>query len=118
MYGVIVAEEKELDEALKILSGVKETTFKGKVFYEGKVGNKEVVIVRSSIGKVNSALTCQMLIDKYDVKMVFNIGSSGSVDNSLDIGDVVVASKLVQHDFDVTGFGRQLGEIEGIGIYI
>jgi 5'-methylthioadenosine/S-adenosylhomocysteine nucleosidase len=50
--------------------------------------------------------------------MVINIGVSGSVDNRLDIGDIVVGEKLVQHDFDVTGFGRKLGEIEGIGIYI
>ena len=59
-----------------------------------------------------------MLIDRYDVSLVINIGVSGSVDNSLDIGDIVVGEKLVQHDFDVTGFGRKLGEIEGIGIYI
>ena len=118
MIGIIVAELEELESVLNILDSYKETKYRVKTFYEGTVKGKNVVIVRSEVGKVNAALTCQMLIDRYDVKTVINIGVSGSVNNSLDIGDIVIGDKLVQHDFDVTGFGRKLGEIEGIGIYI
>ena len=118
MIGIIVAELEELQSVLEYASNVKETNYNNKTFYETTIKGKNVVIVRSGVGKVNSALTCQMLIDKYNVSTVINVGVSGSVDNSLDIGDIVVADKLVQHDFDVTGFGRKLGEIEGIGIYI
>lgn len=118
MLGIIVAELEELKCILEKLNGRNEETYRGKVFYKGTMRNKEVVIVRSEVGKVNAALTTQMLIDKYNVSMVINIGVSGSVDNSLDIGDIVIGEKLVQHDFDVTGFGRKLGEIEGIGVYI
>ena len=50
--------------------------------------------------------------------MIINVGTAGSVNNKLDIGDIVVADKLVQYDFDVTPFGRKLGEIENIGQYI
>ena len=56
-----------------------------------------------------------MLIDNFDIRIVINIGTSGSVDNNLNIGDVVVADRLYQYDFDVTAFGRKLGEIENIG---
>ena len=118
MFGIIVAELEELECILEKLNDRKEETYRGKVFYKGTMRNKEVVIVRSEVGKVNAALTTQMLIDRYDVSMDINIGVSGSVDNSLDIGDIVVGERLVQHDFDVTGFGRKLGEIEGIGVYI
>lgn len=118
MFGIIVAELEELECILEKLNNRKEETYRGKTFYIGSINNKDVVIVRSEVGKVNAALTTQMLIDRYDVKLVINVGVSGSVDNSLDIGDIVIGEKLVQHDFDVTGFGRKLGEIEGIGIYI
>ena len=118
MFGIIVAELEELECILEKLNDRNEETYRGKVFYKGTMRNKKVVIVRSEVGKVNAALTTQMLIDRYDVSMVINIGVSGSVDNSLDIGDIVVGERLVQHDFDVTGFGRKLGEIEGIGVYI
>ena len=111
MIGIIVAELEELQSVLEYASSVKEVEYNNKTFYETSIKGK-------GVGKVNSALTCQMLIDKYNVSTVINVGVSGSVDNSLDIGDIVVADKLVQHDFDVTGFGRKLGEIEDIGVYI
>ena len=118
MVGIIVAELEELECILEKLNDRKEEIYREKTFYKGTISNKDTVIVRSEVGKVNAALTTQMLIDRYDVSIVINIGVSGSVDNSLNIGDIVVGEKLVQHDFDVTGFGRKLGEIEGIGIYI
>lgn len=118
MIGIIVAELEELECVLEKLENKKEEIYREKTFYIGSINNKDVVIVRSEVGKVNAALTTQMLIDRYDVVLIINVGVSGSVDNSLDIGDIVIGEKLVQHDFDVTGFGRKLGEIEGIGIYI
>ena len=35
----------------------------------------------------------------------------------LNIGDIVMGEKLVQHDFDVTSFGREKGFIPEIGKY-
>ena len=115
MIGVICAEEKELIEVKKIMTQIKERYIYEKTFYIGNIENKEVVLVKSNVGKVNSARVCQMLIDKFNVELVINVGTAGSVDNSLEIGDVVVATELVQYDFDVTPFGRKLGEIENIG---
>ena len=56
--------------------------------------------------------------DKFSPRLAINVGAAGSVNNNLDIGDIVVADKLYQYDFDVTPFGRKLGEIENIGEYI
>ena len=118
MIGIIVAEEKELIEVKKIINNIKERNIYEKTFYIGNIESKEIVLVKSNVGKVNSARVCQLLIDNFNVELVINVGTAGSVDNSLDIGDVVVATKLVQYDFDVTPFGRKLGEIENIGEYI
>ena len=115
MIGIIVAEEKELIEVKKLINNIKEKNIYEKTFYIGDIEEKKVVVVKSNVGKVNSARVCQMLIDNFEVELVVNVGTAGSVDNSLEIGDVVVATELVQYDFDVTPFGRKLGEIENIG---
>ncbi len=115
MIGIIVAEEKELLEVKKIINNLREKYIYEKKFYIGSIEEKEVVLVKSNVGKVNSARVTQILIDNFDIELVINVGTAGSVDNSLEIGDVVVATELVQYDFDVTPFGRKLGEIENIG---
>ena len=115
MIGIIVAEEKELLEVKKIMNNIKEKNIYEKTFYIGSIEEKEIVLVKSNVGKVNSARVTQILIDNFDIELVINVGTAGSVDNSLEIGDVVVATELVQYDFDVTPFGRKLGEIENIG---
>jgi len=118
MIGIIVAEEKELIEVKRIMSNIKEKQIYEKDFYVGNIEDKSVVAVKCNVGKVNSARVCQMLIDNFDIELVINVGTAGSVNNKLEIGDVVVAEKLVQYDFDVTPFGRKLGEIENIGEYL
>lgn len=115
MIGIIVAEEKELLEVKEIMNNLRKKYIYEKIFYIGSIEEKEVVLVKSNVGKVNSARVTQLLIDYFNIDLVINVGTSGSVDNSLEIGDVVVATELVQHDFDVTPFGRKLGEIENIG---
>lgn len=115
MIGIIVAEEKELLEVKKIMNNLREKYIYEKIFYIGSIEEKEVVLVKSNVGKVNSARVTQLLIDYFNIDLVINVGTAGSVDNSLEIGDVVVATELVQYDFDVTPFGRKLGEIENIG---
>lgn len=115
MIGIIVAEEKELLEVKKIINNLREKYIYEKIFYIGSIEEKEVVLVKSNVGKVNSARVTQILIDYFNIDLVINVGTAGSVDNSLEIGDVVVATELVQYDFDVTPFGRKLGEIENIG---
>ena len=118
MIGIIVAEEKELNAVKNIMKDIEEINMYEKTFYKGTIENKNIVVVKSNVGKVNSSRVCQILIDKFKPALVINIGTAGSVNNKLDIGDVVVADKLVQYDFDVTPFGRKLGEIENIGEYI
>lgn len=115
MIGIIVAEEKELLEVKEIMNNLREKYIYETIFYIGSIEEKEVVLVKSNVGKVNSARVTQLLIDYFNIDLVINVGTAGSVDNSLEIGDVVVATELVQYDFDTTPFGRKLGEIENIG---
>jgi len=118
MIGIITAEEKELIEIKKIMREIEERNIYEKIFYIGLIDGVKVVCVKSNVGKVNSSRVCQLLIDNFDIKLVVNVGTAGSVDNRLNIGDVVVANKLYQYDFDVTPFGRKRGEIENVGEFI
>ena len=80
-------------------------------FYRGILNKKEVVVVRSGIGKVNAGLCTQILVDVFDVKKVINTGIAGSLDARIDIGDIVISTEAVQHDMDATEFGFPLGQI-------
>ena len=79
--------------------------------YLGKINNKEVILVECGVGKVNSARTTQILIDKYDIEFIINVGVAGGLRDNLEIGDIVIGRKLVQHDFDITAAGHPKGYI-------
>jgi adenosylhomocysteine nucleosidase len=80
-------------------------------FYEGILYGKEVIVVRSGIGKVNAAVCTQILSDLYHVNVVINTGVAGSLRNEIDIADIVLSTDTLQHDVDATGFGYELGVI-------
>lgn len=107
-----------MDEEVGILRNemeVKEVrTIANMDFCEGIIKNKEVVLVRCGIGKVNAAICTQILISVFDIKTVINIGVAGAIRDTLDILDIVISTDVQQHDFDVTGFGYKLGEIPGM----
>lgn len=67
-----------------------------KDIYEGN----NVVVALSGIGKVNSAAITQHLIDKYNVKYIINTGCAGSLTDSVNVFDVVLASSVIYHDFN------------------
>ena len=111
MIGIIGAMEEEVLSLSAGMQDVKSDTVAGMVFKQGKIAGKEVVVVRSGIGKVNAAVCTQILKDKYDVDMVINTGVAGSLKNEINIGDIVISSDAMQHDMDATGFGYKLGMI-------
>lgn len=116
--GIIVAMQEELEEVLKIMKELEEKEIYGISFINGKIENTEVVVVKSGVGKVNAARTTQILIDSFNVKSVINVGSAGALNPALNIGDIVIAEKLIQHDFDITAFDHNKGYITGVGDYI
>jgi adenosylhomocysteine nucleosidase len=80
-------------------------------FYVGELNNREVVLVRAGIGKVNAAVCTQILIDNFNVHSVINTGVAGALNEKLEIGDVVISTDAMQHDMDVSVFGHKKGII-------
>lgn len=116
--GIIFALKEELNELLKILTLKKETKKYDLTFYECTLDNKEIILVESGMGKVNSARAAQVLIDIMNVNYILNVGVAGSLDSNLKVCDIVVGEKLVQYDYDVEPLGYKKSEIPGIGVYI
>lgn len=87
----------------------------GMTFYDALFKGVEMILVKSGIGKVNAAICTQILIDDFDVDQIIFTGVAGAIDRRLEVGDIVVADSLVQHDVDASGFDYKLGEIPGLG---
>lgn len=112
---IIVAEDKEFEEIDNILNDKSEIHIHNLLLHIGNINNKKCIIVKSGIGKVNAARTTQILTDNYNLDYVICLGSAGALNDKLNVGDIVIAKGLVQHDFDVTSFGREKGYIPDVG---
>ena len=111
MIGIIGAMEEEV-AALKDSMEVQETTEQASmIFCKGVLCGKEVVIVRSGIGKVNAGICAQILVDRFGADTLINTGIAGSLDAKIDIGDMVISTDALHHDMDATEFGYPIGQI-------
>ena len=109
--GIIGAMEEEV-ALLKNEMKIEETLeYASMLFCKGELCGKQVVIVRSGIGKVNAAICAQILADRFSVDVLINTGIAGSLDAAIDIGDMVISTDLVEHDMDATIFGDPLGQV-------
>ena len=111
MLGIIGAMEIEVAELKKQMKNSNVTAVAGMDFFQGTLNGKEVVVVRSGIGKVNAAVCTQVLADRFQVSAIINTGIAGSLKKEINIGDIVLSTDTVQHDMDATGFGYPVGQI-------
>ena len=113
--GIIFAMNEELTALKKYFTIDKITKIYDLTFYEVDFIETRLVLVESGVGKVNAGRTTQILIDNYKPSAIYNIGVAGGVDKSLKVGDVVISTSLVQHDFDITAFDHKKGYIPNVG---
>ncbi len=119
MIGIIVAELEELDAIKELMTNTKEVSKFNTKFCIGNINDKETVVALCGVGKVNAARTTQLMIDSFSPEYIINSGVAGGISNRVKIGDLVIGDKLVQHDFDLTAFGREKGTIsDAIGKFI
>ena len=116
--GIIFAMEEEINAFKEHIHIDKEESIFDLHLYEGTFNNNQCIFTVSGVGKVNSARTCQILIDHYNTDIVINVGVAGGINSTLKVGDIIIGEKLVQHDFDIAAFNHKLGYIPNVGIYI
>lgn len=115
--GIIGAMEEEVASLEDALEGKEVTEIAQMEFCEGKLNGNDVVIVQCGMGKVNAGICANTLINDFGCTSIINTGVAGSLDNQLDIGDIVVSTDAVQHDFTVEAIGFEKGEIPYTGLY-
>jgi adenosylhomocysteine nucleosidase len=111
VIGIIGAMDSEVDSLKEDTSDKKSTVIAGMEFIEGTLRDKSVVIVKCGVGKVNAGICANTLINNYGCTRIINTGVAGSLNNDIDIGDIVVSVDAVQHDMDATALGFEKGEI-------
>ncbi|MCQ2752200.1 MAG: 5'-methylthioadenosine/adenosylhomocysteine nucleosidase [Coriobacteriales bacterium] len=112
--GIIAAMDREVKLIVDEIESLKTQTIAKYDYYTGKIGRYDVVVVRCGIGKVSAALCTQIMIDKFEPDLIINNGCAGALNKELKIGDIVVASHLVQWDMDLTPLGAPRGHIDAL----
>ena len=107
--------QEEMEAIKELMCEILERKIYDLTFFEGKINQKECVLVQCGVGKVNSSRTAQILIDKFDIEYIINVGSAATANDELEIGNIVIGKDLVQHDFDITAFGHKKGYISNVG---
>ena len=114
--GIIGAMDVEVSSLKEAADISQKTKIAEMEFCEGTLGKKNVVIVKCGMGKVNAGICAHTLINEFHCTKIINTGVAGSLDNRIDIGDIVVSVDAVQHDFNVEAIGFLRGEIPYTGL--
>ena len=99
---IVGAMQQELSSLLARMPDEKTVSRAGREFWVGHLEGREVVVVLSRIGKVAAATTATLLLSEFDVDRIVFTGTAGGLAAGVQVGDVVVADALLQHDMDAS----------------
>src|SRR5690242_1155278 len=108
---VIGAMEQEVELLRNALTNTETQTIANSEYTTGTYEGKEVVLLKSGIGKVNAAMSTTILLHTFKPDVVINTGSAGGYDPALEVGAVVISDEVRHHDVDVTIFGYEMGQV-------
>ena len=117
MIGIIGAMDVEVEGIRKNIENIKTEEISGMKFSTGKLFGKDVVVVKSGEGKVNSAMATQTMILKYKTDFIINSGVAGGLHPDMKVMDIAIAENVCQHDYDITPLGYEPGflpQVEGV----
>jgi len=115
---IMGAMPEEVAPILEKIGEYKTTEYAGNKYYEATYRGVELVIAYSKIGKVFSTLTATTMIEHFGCGMLLFSGVAGGINPKLNIGDLIVATKLSQHDLDITAFGHPMGYVPEGSVFV
>lgn len=117
--GIIGAMSIEIEALKSQMLDVHQFEYTAMTFYEGTLESLPVVLVVCGVGKVNAAICVQVLCDRFNVTHIVNTGVAGSLCSELDIGDLVISTKAMYHDFDCHSLNPDypIGQVPGMPIH-
>lgn len=100
IVGIVSALDSEINRFKDEVENIDIVEIGKHKFYTGNLDNKKIIFTESGVGKVNAAITTQLLIDRFSPDILINTGIAGGLDSRLNHTDLVVASELTYHDFE------------------
>ncbi|MBE6552288.1 MAG: 5'-methylthioadenosine/adenosylhomocysteine nucleosidase [Ruminococcaceae bacterium] len=101
MIGIICATDDEIRILKNDIEATETVNVGTRTFFVGNLYGKDVCLVQSNIGKVAAGVTVALMAMRFKVEGIVFTGTAGSVCSDCGLGDIVIADKLVQHDFDI-----------------
>ena len=115
---IMGAMPEEITPILEKMDSYKTVEYAGNNYYETTYKGIELVIAYSKIGKVFSTLTAATMIEHFKAQKLLFSGVAGAISPKLKVGDLIVATKLAQHDLDITAFGHPYGFVPEGSVFI
>jgi len=115
---IMGAMPEEVAPILEKLGEYSTVEYAGNKYYEATYKGTDLVIAYSKIGKVFSTLTATTMCEHFGAERLLFSGVAGAISPTLKVGDLVVATKLSQHDLDITAFGHPFGFVPEGAVFI
>ncbi len=112
------AMPEEIAPILEKLGSYTTIKYANNTYYEATYNGVDLVIAYSKIGKVFSTLTAATMIEHFGAQKLLFSGVAGAISSDLKVGDLIVATKLSQHDLDITAFGHPYGYVPEGAVYV
>ena len=100
IIGIMGAMPEEINGIINLLTDKEEFLLGMRTYFVGKLNGIKTVVVFSRWGKVAAATTVSTLILKFNVTEIIFTGVSGAISPNLNVGDIVIGKRLIQHDLD------------------
>lgn len=107
--GIIGAMEVEVKLLREALQDRQDFQIHNYTFHTGKIGNHEVIVLLSGIGKVSASVATTLMIERYQPDLLINTGTAGGLKDA-KVYDIILAEEVRHHDVDVTAFGYEIGQ--------
>lgn len=115
---VMGAMPEEVTPLLEVMGSYETVEYANNKYYIGSYAGRELVIAYSKIGKVHASLTAASMLQHFGCQKLLFSGVAGAICDSLKIGDLIYASRLCQHDLDITAFGHPYGFVPEGKVFI
>jgi adenosylhomocysteine nucleosidase len=99
LFGIVCAVQTEAEPILKNVSNLKTASINGIKYFQGTIDNKNIVLVVGGYGSINATIATTLLIERFNPNYILFSGSSGLVNKTLNIGDVVISKSLYALDY-------------------
>lgn len=115
---IMGAMVEEVEPLLEKIGNYNVIEYAKNKYYEASYNGLDLIIAYSKIGKVNACLTATTMIEKFKADTLLFSGVAGAVNEDLKIGDILYATKLAQHDLDISAFGHPFGYVPEGSVFV